>query len=357
MDLLNPVARSYRRAVDARAAPPVTISDGTGRTLSGSRELLGEEQEHPRGGPRPGRHRLGGLALAAAAGFTLATVLADLRTTTLEESAEGVLSLDVRLESSIRPHLATDADGGRSLATSVVIRNTGPRTVALERAELLGTSYRSDDLRGRRVAAGEESVVVLLRRIDCSRLGRGAPAGPLRVHATTGAGRRSVDHRVIAGVLESHDEQVRAACGRSAADDALYVQDSRESLDGATMVLDLTLRNGSSRPLSVERLVPATGLRIVGVTSHRGTPVALPLQLEPGDFDPPVDPFFGGGPATELSVRLAVEDCARFEPASSYAGGSAVSLWVTDGRYGHPYGGDDPETQQRLHDAACGSSS
>lgn len=95
-----------------------------------------------------------------------------------------------------------------------------------------------------------------------------------------------------------HDEQVRGACGLSEPDMALFVQDGRDSVDGTALVIDLSLSNASARPMSVERLIPALGLRVVGVASRDGTPVALPLLLEPGDFDPPVDPFFGSGPET-----------------------------------------------------------
>lgn len=81
------------------------------------------------------------------------------------------------------------------------------------------------------------------------------------------------------------------------------------------------------------------------------------LPLEAGDLDPPADPFFGGGPATELSVGLAVQDCDRFETPTSYDGESAVTLWVTGGRYGHPFARDGSDAQQRLYDAVCGSAS
>lgn len=334
----------------------MTIWDGTGRALSGPSELLAEEPELPREGRRLDRHRLGALAMAAAAGFALATMLAELRTTTIEESAGGALSFEARLDDGIRPGITGTGDDGRALTMPVILRNTGPRPVALERIELLDTPYRSDDLSGRHVAAGGETTIVLLRSIDCARLESPPAPGALRVHATTSAGERSVDVRMPTLVMQFQDDQVRAACGRADPDEALYVQDGRDSLDGSTMVVDLALRNGSSRPLAVERLVPATGLRMTSVTTRSGTPFTLPLLLEAGDFDPPVDPFFGGGPTTELSIRLAVEDCDRFEPPTSYDDEAAVTLWVTGGRYPHAFG-VDPDVQQRLHDAVCGSSS
>lgn len=334
----------------------MTISDGTGRTLTGPGELLVEDPEPSPGQRRVDRRRLGGLALAAAVGFALATGVAELRTTTLEESAGAALSLVARVDEGVRPGITGTGDDRRALTLPLVVRNTGPRPVALERLELLDTPYRSDDLSGLHVAAGTETTIVLLRGIDCSRLESTAAPGALRVHATTSAGRRSVNLRMPTVVMQFQDEQVRAACGKADPDDALYVQDARDSLDGMTLAVDLTLRNGSSRPLSVARVATAAGLRVAGLTSRAGTPLALPLPLETGDFDPPVDPFFGGGPATELSVRLAVEDCDRFRPASSYDGEPAVQLWVTGGRYGHPFG-EDSSIQQQLHDAVCSSSS
>ena len=292
--------------------------------------------------------------LAALVGFALATLLADMRTTTLQESDEGVLSFEVSHDGYIRPSIAASADGRPALITSVSLLNTGPRPVALERVELMGTSYRSDDLRGRRLDPGADSVVALLRPVDCANLELTRAPGALRVHATTGAGTSSTDLRISTDLLQGHDEQIRSACGLSPAESALFVQDGRDSLEGTTLVIDLVLRNATAEARSVARLVPTEGLRIVGVTSRDRSPVDLPLRLEPGDFDPPVDPYVGAGPETELSVRLEVDDCALFWPLDRDVDVAAVQVWVTDGRQEHPLGfGTEMSFLQRLGELVC----
>lgn len=207
--------------MDARPPPPVTIKGGPGWSPDGPHERLGEADEPPQGRSpsRLGRHRIGGLALATAAGFALATGLAELRMATIEESAEGVLSLAIRVEANSNDvgggDVAAAADGQLSLATSVTIHNTGPRPVALERAELLGTTYRSDELGGRWLADGKDGVIVLMRSIDCSRPDDTQTPGPLRVHATTAAGTRTVDLRMNTANVQAHDEQARGYCSRN----------------------------------------------------------------------------------------------------------------------------------------------
>lgn len=345
--------------MDARPPPPVTINGGPGWSPDGPHETLGEADEPPQGRSPSwlGRHRIGGLALATAAGFALATGLAELRMTTIEESAEGVLSLEIRVESNSSNFGGGDvvaaADGRLSLATSVLIHNTGPRPVALERAELLGTTYGSDELRGRRVADGEESIIVLMRSIDCARLDRTPTPGPLRVHATTGAGTRTVDLRMNTAIVQAHDEQARGYCGQNEPGAALLVQEQRAILDGAVLVIGLSVSNMSARPLSVERLITVPGLRVAGVTSRDSAPVALPLRLEPGDFDPPVDPFLGRGPEVEVAVRLEIEDCAVYRPPTPNTFEPAATVQVTGGRLAHGLG-TDPAVLERLSEVACG---
>lgn len=348
--------------MDPRPPPEVTIEGGPGWQLEGVRERL-DPPEVPPQERRPwlDRHRRGGLALAALAGFVAATALADLRTTTIEESPEGVLSLDVSPEQMdySSGSVVADADGRMSLTTSVVVRNTGPRPVAFERAELLGTPYRSDELGGRRVADGGQSTIALLRAVDCARLERTRAPGPLRVHATTGAGRRTVDLRMNTDVLQFHDDQVRGACGQSEPDQALIVQERGFTVDGTTLRLEVSLSNASALPLAVETMTPAPGLRLTRVTARDGTgvrggftPVDLPLALAPGNFDPPVEPYQGRGPEVELALEVEIEDCAVFRPPPPDQFEPAVTFRVTGGRGGNGFG-TDPSLLRRLQQASC----
>lgn len=66
-----------------------------------------------------------------------------------------------------------------------------------------------------------------------------------------------------------------------------------------------------------------------------------------------VDPFFGSGPETELSVRLEVEDCTLYRPPFTDVSEPAVLVWLTEGRSGHAFG-TDPVVLQRLSEVACG---
>lgn len=137
--------------MDPRPHPQVTITGGPGWTLDPD---VGEISEGAPDGDvraRPGRGRqVTALLLAATLGFAAASLLAERRRSLLEDSPEGVLSLDLAAqEPSFTSELVASHDGFAVQAT-VVLRNTGPRTVALETAELGTTGYAADDVAGRR---------------------------------------------------------------------------------------------------------------------------------------------------------------------------------------------------------------
>lgn len=335
----------------------MTIEGGPGWQLGGARE-------DPDGGDGPlqerawaDRHRLGALVLAAALGFAAATALAQVRLTTIGESAEGVLSLDIQAEPDIDVggELVMTAEGTPAVTATAVLRNTGPQPVALAGAELLGTPYRSDDLGGRWVDAGGRTAVVLLRPIDCSELGRTRAPGPLRVHATTGAGRRSVDLRMSTRMLSLHDEQVRGACGQAGPGQALVVMDQVQTLLDGRAVIGTALSNASSNPLAVTEVQPMAGLRLVRLEDERGAPVVLPLDLPPGSYDPPVEQFLGRGPERTVVAVLEVEDCARLARADQDLHVPLIQGSVTglNGRSSATEWGGDASVAFRLRQTSC----
>lgn len=350
--------------MERRPAPEVTIEGGPGWQLAHPATGRADDDVTGPGDPAPPRSPgrrwwptsdWRGLALAVAVGFVTATALAEVRLTTLRESDDGVLSLEVRLETvDYSSMLITDADGRPAVSTSVVLHNTGPRPVALERAELLGTDYRSDDLAGRRVQPGDQAVVPLLRRVDCGDTSRSPAPGPLQVEGTTGAGPRTVELRMSTDVLGIHDHQVRRACGQASQLEALQVVEHAPQVDGATAVLSAELSNGSAEPLVVQQVRTRPGLRLVRLEDGAGQPLALPLELPPGDFDPPTDPYEARGQAQEVAVVVAVDDCTVL-PAPRADG---VFVPLVDAVVGEHVGaasswGGDPTVVLRLWQAAC----
>lgn len=344
--------------MDVRPPPEVTIEGGPGRRLGGG---LGPDDPTPRGRTSwLRRHRTAWVALAALGGL-LATAPDGLRGTTPGDSPESVLSLEERLDQpdSGGVGVLSDDDGLSLLTTTVVIQNTGPRVVTLQRAELLSTSYRTEQVQGRRVPAGGQAAITLLRPVDCTQLADTSAPGPLRVQATTGAGTRTVDLRIDIAVVAFHDEQARASCGQSEPDEALLLSLRGAVLDGTTLRLALGLSNGSALPLAVESLTPPRGLRLGRVSARDGTrpdaafaPLVLPLPLTPGDFDPPVEPREGRGPEVELAVEVEVADCAGYRPPSSEEFEPAVSFLVT-GAVGVSGIGTNPALLQGLHRTSC----
>lgn len=287
----------------------LSTDDGADGDGARDADTLGTEPG-PADAPAWGRGRqLAALAVAAAVGFAAATVLAETRLQTLRDGPEGVLSLDVVVESVEGTSLVSSVRSQAAVVSSVVLRNTGPNDVALDAAELIGTGFVAEDLEGRRLPPGGRTVLRLLRAVDCSALDPTPPPGPLRVEATTGAGQRTVDLRVAAD-LAFADEQARAACGQVDPAMALIVLDSPPMLTGTTVRVSAELSNASVSPLLVSDLRPLLGLRIVATTDQQGRPARLPLELPPGDYDPPTDPFSGRGSLRVLVVELAVEDCA-----------------------------------------------
>lgn len=296
-----------------------------------------------------------GAALAVAIGFVAATALAEVRLATLRESDDGVLSLEVRLETvDYSSMLIADTAGRPAVSTSVVLRNTGPRPIALDRAELQGTDYRSDELAGRRVQPGDSAVVPLLRRVDCGDTSRSPAPGPLQVQGTTGAGARTVELRMSTDVLGIHDDQVRRACGQASQVEALQVVEHAAQVDGATAVLPAELSNGSAEPLVVQQVRTRPGLRLVRVQDGAGQPLALPLELPAGDFDPPTDPYEGRGQARAVAVVVEVEDCTVLQAPDE----QGVLFPLVDAVVGEHAGAasswaSDPSVALRLWQAAC----
>lgn len=344
--------------MDPRPPPPITITGGRGWAIGRGGDAGAEALDGAEPGPhdRPDRrHRLGALALAAAVGFGTATVLAETRQRGLDDGPDGVLSLDVELEPvDAGGALAVTAAGEPALSTTVVLRNTGPRPVALESAELVGTPWRSDDLAGRRVADGDRTELTLLRPLDCGALTATPPPGPLLVRATTGSGSKAAALRISFHGLQFADGTARSACGQAEPPAAVVSTETRVELQDDRVLLTVELANASARPLALTSLQPLPGLHLTALQD--GANVALPLPLPPGDYDPPVDASQGRGAGRTLELTLQVEDCSQLAPVrqGDYLPMVTAQVRGPAGRQpGELAFGGDPVALDRLRRTAC----
>jgi hypothetical protein len=242
--------------------------------------------------------------------------VADQRLRTLQEGDDGVLSLDVAPASLESPgELVTADDGTPAVVVSVTLRNTGPLPVALESATIVGTGYRAEDVAGRRVPSRDRTVVRLVRPIRCADEEEAVRPGPLRVEATTGAGPQTADLRIDVQSLAYTADVVRSACGKTAPSQALTALDTASAeVSGGQARVRTELSNASATPILLTAVQTAQGLRLVAIEDDQGRPVDLPIELPPGDYDPPVEQFLGRGPARLLTFVVEVVDCAALPP-------------------------------------------
>ena len=360
--------------MDPRPPPPVTIEGGPGWQLDRAARETGDQVVDD--GP-PARFRGVGrqavaLLLAGAVGFGAASLLAERRLSALRASPEGVLSLELGADGAgLDGELVTSSDGVLSSQTSVLLHNTGPRTIVLEDAELVGTGYRAEDLGERHVPADGRTTVQLLSPIRCDQPRQIGPPGPLRVRAATGAGSRTVELRMDASGLGFGVGLAAAACGEATAGSALVVNEPSSSLvDGRQARVPFELSNASASPIVLQELRLPAGLELAGLTNVDGDPVPLPLTLPPGDYDPPVEPFLGRGPARQLVAVVELTDCGPlrelpgdeglflplFEAVVTDVKGRSGDQDATSGfGPGHTSWGD-PAVLDRLRRAACGPS-
>lgn len=357
--------------MDPRPPPPVTIEGGPGWTLDP------DLRETVKGAPdgdvnaRPGRGRQAtALLVAAALGFVAATLLAERRQSALEDSPEGVLSIDLAAQ---EPQFSSDLvarDGGVAVQVAVVLRNTGPRTVALESAELVGTGYAADDVAGRRMAPDGSTSVRLLRPVRCDDLAPLGPVGPLRLRATTGAGTRITELRMETQGIAWSAGFAGAACGLAAPGQSLVAIDTPPtSVVGDRAEVGFELSSASRAPLVLQSLELPPGLRLVALHDAEGGDVTLPLRLPPGDYDPPTQPMRGRGPARRLVAVVEVADCAAlrertqdqtyvplFQATATDERGRSEGEGPDDLYGGFGPGGSswgDPTVVDRLRESAC----
>lgn len=345
--------------MDPRPPPPITITGGRGWATGGGNagadaDALDGAEPDPQDRPDR-RHRLGALALAAAVGFGTATVLAEARQTSLDDGPDGVLSLDVELEPvDAGALLAVTAAGEPALSATVVLRNTGPRPVALESAELVNTPWRSDELAGRRVADGDRTELTLLRPLDCGDLTATPAPGPLLVRATTGSGSKTAALRISFDGLAFADEMAAGACGQAEPTAAVASTETRVELQDDRMLITVELANASARPLALTSLQPLPGLRLTALQD--GANVALPLPLPPGDYDPPIEAYQGRGAGRTLELVLQVDDCSQLTPVRPDDYLPMVTAQVRGPAARQPgeqaFGGD-PVALDRLRRAVC----
>ncbi len=344
-------------------APPVTITDGRGRTLDPVRsESVDDASDEPGALPRRGR-RVTSLVLAAALGFGAATLLAEQRQRTLVGSPDGVLSLDLGPQEPSTYGDLVPYDDGLAVQATVLLRNTGPRVITLEAAALGATGFAADDVAGRQMSSGGSTSVRLLRKVRCDDLPARDPVGPLQVRARTGAGLRSTALRIDTQGFAGSARFAAAACGRSSPLESLITMDIPPiSVVGGRAEVGFELSSASSSPLLVRSLQLHPELRLVALQDTDGAEVGLPLRLAPGDYDPPTPPMDGRGPVQRLVAVVELTDCAA--PAAGTQDAPLFQATVTDrqGRsgpaeLGAPSAGSiawgDPTVVERLRDSAC----
>ena len=361
--------------MDQRPPPPITIQGGPSGTVhvlspdAASLDTVEGASDDVGAGPGRGR-RLTSLLVAAAVGFGAATLLAERRQSTLDASPAGVLSLDLALQ---EPHFSSDlveSGGGAAVQAVVVLRNTGPRTIALESAELPGTGFAADDVAGRRVTPDSTTSVRLLRPIRCDDLAPLGSVGPLVVRATTGAGPRSTELRMETQSVAMSVHFARAACGLMAPGNSMVAVDVPPTrIAGDRAEVGIELSSTSRAPLVLRSLEVPAGLRVAGLRDEQGRAVTLPLRLPPGDYDPPTDPMRGRGPAQRLVAVVEVADCSALaEPSQDEMYVPLFHGTVTDERgrsslegVDDAFGGfgpggsqwGDPSVLTRLRASAC----
>jgi hypothetical protein len=357
--------------VDPRPPPPVTITGGPGWALAPHARETVEAGSDDDLSTRWSRGRqVTALLLAAALGFVAASLLAERRQSALEDSPQGVLSLDLAAQ---EPQFTSDLvalDEGAAVQTAVVLRNTGPRTVSLESVELGTTGYAADDVTGRRMAPGSTTAVRLLRPVRCDDLAPLGAIGPLEVRATTGAGPRMTRLRMDMQMIEPSQGFARAACGLAPPELSLVAIDAPAAgVVGGRAEVGFELSNASKAPLVLTSLELPAGLRLVTLQDADARPVVLPLRLPAGDYDPPTQPMLGRGAAQRLVAVIEVADCAAmpgrtqddmYVPLFSAAvtgEGSRVELEGRDGAYGGFGPGSsqfgDPMVVHRLRERVC----
>lgn len=304
--------------------------------------------------------------LATVVGFGAGSVLAERRLAPEAPAPVGVLSLEL-VDSAAEPAtgLAATADGAPALAVFVAVRNTGTEPVGLEAAEMVGSDYRTEDLAGRRVAADGSTELTLLRPVRCDRRADAAPAGPLRIRASTPAGTRTTDLQVDDLAPGAGAELAGAACGQVPPTRALHrVETGPPEIDGAGARVPFALSNASVSAVLVQSVRVPPGLRLARLLDPAGVEVALPLRLAPGDYDPPTAPELGRGPEQRLTAVLEVEDCATLRARSARAPrlplfeATVTDSWggrfSDDGQTGpRAAGWGDPSVLDRLREAAC----
>ena len=301
--------------MDVRSSPRVTIEGGPGWQVDdASPDVIGAE---PGPGPRwrPSRAAVVSVALAALLAFAAATLLAHWRHDAAGEIAAATLSVSVWSGGDGDDQPVVVEDGRASLQIPVTLANTGPRPIALLSVRMPGTDIATEDLAGRRLAAGRQLRLALRRPLDCSReprhvAGEGV-AVRLVVRARTGAGPREVE--VLAPLytpLLSRDMAV-AMCGDLPPDEALISDvTGRGPIHDRRTVLSLQVSNASRHRLTVEGVRASAPWLSARLVDEDGRAVALPVSLPASDFSTPRQPWQAREGQT-WRVELAVPDCSR----------------------------------------------
>ena len=348
----------------------MTIEGGPGWVLDPAPgELAGETLGEDAGPPRtprwstPDARRTAVAVLAAlAVGAGSATLVADWRTDRLLESDAGALSLEVVSSENVAHYgFGRTQEGRAAMAVQLDVRNTGPRTVALEHVVVEGTGFVAEGVRGRRVQPGEVARLALLRPVRCTDLPDPhrepeSASSALVVRAVTEAGQQE---QRLPGAVEgwlTGRHLDRQACGETLPSDAVHQLQSREYFRGGAVELHVQLANTSRHDLVLTSAWTAAGLGLQVLDGSGGAPLPMPVRLPGGDFSEPRDPMSGPLEAVALVLRVSVVDCGLLPvSAPPYDGGSPlVELDVASETLSQVTGlGDLYSVLPRLRGPAC----
>lgn len=348
--------------MDVHSTPRVTIEGGPGWQVDGSSpDVIGTD---PGSGPRrrPSRALVAAVVVSALLGFVAATVLAEWRHGRAGEVNASTLSVSVWSTGDGRDGYPVSIKDGRPrLRIPFELSNTGPREIELVSVRLKGTAVATEDLAGKRLAAGSQARAFLVRPLDCgsepSQAASGGDVSRLTVRARTDAGEREVEVRAALNTGLLSREVALQMCGEVPPDEALMTDVTHSAVEGRAALLSLQVGNGSRHRISVERVravLPWLSARFV---DEQGRAVPTPFSLAAGDFSTPRQPWDVRERQT-WRVEITVPDCRRV-PSSITSDGEEqlISVDLDSGERSATVrlGGDPNEVMRELARGACPS--
>lgn len=293
-------------------------------------DVLGSDDPPP-GSPKP-RGVAVGVVLALLAGVFGVGELRERRAADAEERRlQAVVA--VELANTDEAYQATDFDGVAQeavLRRTLRLRNTGPRPVVVESAEVDGLRLVGGEVE---VAPGAEQPLLLEQRVPCAPdLGSTATGLAVRLAVRTGSGLQERELRLREDE-SAYGEDARWTCGNLTAVESvqLFPETGGNVVDGG-LDLPVRLANYGVREARLLDVQGGSGLT-AELLDDRRRPLALPLVLNARGAD-------GSVRERPLLLRLRVEDCRLVDASDSqsFEAGSAFSISYLAGDEREPAG-------------------